>query len=70
MRVSIDSPAYKCDNEDDANSLDEHNFYVRGKDGEDWETTKGTIKMTKRARGRSRRNKRGRGKTLLPTMKN
>ena len=58
MRGGIDRFASKGDNKDDADLCDDHNFDVEGKEGTEWETTKGMKKTTKRARRRRRRKKR------------
>ena len=36
IRGGIDGSASKGDNEDDADSLDEHDFDAEGKDGAEW----------------------------------
>ena len=59
MRGGIDRYASKGDNEEDADSW--HNLDVGGKDGEDWETTKGTTMTTNIEISRKRRRKRGGG---------
>ena len=41
MRGGIDSSAPKGDNKDDAELWDEHDFDVGGKEGAEWEMTKG-----------------------------
>ena len=58
MRGGIDRFASKGDNKDDADLCDDHNFDVEGKEGTEWETTKGMKKTTKRTRRRRRRKKR------------
>ena len=58
MRGGIDRYASKGDNKDDADAWYEHDFNVEGKEGAEWENTKGKRTMTKRARRRRRRRKR------------
>ena len=60
MRGGIDMSASKGDNKDDTDLWDDHDFNVEGKEGSEWETTKGTGTTTDRT-GRSRRKKRGGG---------
>ena len=45
-RGDIDRSASKGDNEDNTDSWDEHDFDVGGKEGAEWETTKGTRTTT------------------------
>ena len=61
MRGDIDRPVSKGINEDNPDSWDKHNFDVRGEEGAEWETTKGTRTKTKRSRRRRSRKKRGGG---------
>ena len=46
MRGDIDRSTSKGDNEDDTDLWDKHDFDVERKEGEEWETKKGTITMT------------------------
>ena len=55
MKGGINRPASKGENKDNTYSLDENDFGVRGKEGAEWEMTKGMRTKTKRARRRRRR---------------
>ena len=59
MRGGINRSASKDNNEDGTDSWYKQNFDMGGKEGAEWEVTKGKRTMTKRVRGRRRRKKSG-----------
>ena len=69
IRGVIGSSTSKGDNENNAESWDEHAFDVGGDEGAEWETTKGTRTTTKRVRRMRIRKKTGGGSAAAENAK-